>query len=296
MRHFDLALLRTFTAVAERGSMTSAALLLNLTQGAVSQQMARLEDMVGDQVFHRSSRGLVLSRTGEKLLFRARKLLAMNDDLVEDLAASDLSGTVRLGVCFDLMSAGVASIIRAYALLRPNVDIALVCASSASLERQIAAREVDIAVLQEIPEEARGEVLGVDRLVWVGAAEGGAYAKRPLPLSLVSSDCIFRQPVLAALSDHGTEWRSVFENGGYEATAATVRADLAVSAWLTSAIPLGLEPVADCSDLPGLPSFTISLFRADGALMPAARDLADQIRTSFGVRAHPIDGRLAKGI
>lgn len=209
----------------------------------------------------------------------------MNDDLLQELNADEFTGTVRLGVCFDLLSAGVASIIRDYSLVRPNVDIALVCASSATLERQIEDKELDVAVLQELPEKARGKVLGIDRLIWVGATAGGAYSRRPLPLSLVSTDCIFRQPVLEALANNGMEWRSVFENGGYEATAATVRADLAVSAWLNSAIPLGLEAVRNTSDLPELPSFTISLFQRDGTLPAIARDLADHIRGQFTPQA-----------
>jgi DNA-binding transcriptional LysR family regulator len=281
MRHIDLALLRTFVAVSERQSMTAAATALNFTQSAVSQQISRLEDMMGIQVFARSSRRLALTNAGEKLLFRARELLAINDDLLSDPDADGFSGIVRLGVCFDLLSAGIATLIRDYSLLRPNVEVALVCASSASLERQIAEKDLDIAVLQEMPEKARGSVLGIDQLVWAGAAAGGAFAKRPLPLSLVSVDCIFRQPVLEALANEGVEWRSVFENGGYEATAATVQADLAVSAWLTSAIPLGLEAVQDCENLPKLPSFTISLFKREGDLPSIALDLAEHIRTQF---------------
>lgn len=43
-RNLDLDLIRTFVAVAESGSMTVAANLLHMTQGAVSQQVKRLED------------------------------------------------------------------------------------------------------------------------------------------------------------------------------------------------------------------------------------------------------------
>lgn len=285
MRHFDLALLRTFVAIADRGSMTAAADALHLTQGAVSQQVARLEAMVGAKTFLRTHPGLRLTTTGEKLLFRARKLLAENDDLIRDLVAEEASGTIRLGVCYDLMSGGMADIIRGFCVARPNIDIVLTSASSAVLDLQIGDGRLDFAVLQEYPDTARGEVVALDRLVWVGAPSGGAQAKRPLPLSLVSADCIFRQPVLEALTSAGVAWRTVFENGGYEATTATVRADLAVSAWLSSAIPLGLEALPHPDDLPPLPMFTISLRQGDGEISEAGRDLARQIRRGFGLRA-----------
>ncbi len=41
-----------------------------------------------------------------------------------------------------------------------------------------------------------------------------------------------RPSVFAALRDNGMRWRTVFENGNIEATTATVRTDLAVTAWL----------------------------------------------------------------
>jgi DNA-binding transcriptional LysR family regulator len=59
--NIDTALLRAFLAVAETGGMTSAARLLNLTQAAVSQQVKRLEDAFGRQLFERDRRGLRLT-------------------------------------------------------------------------------------------------------------------------------------------------------------------------------------------------------------------------------------------
>ena len=47
IRNLDTALIRTFVTVAEKASMTAAANALNLTQGAVSQQVKRLEDVLG---------------------------------------------------------------------------------------------------------------------------------------------------------------------------------------------------------------------------------------------------------
>ena len=69
--NIDTALLRAFVAAAETGGMTSAARLVNLTQAAVSQQVKRLEDTFGRQLFERDRRGLRLTPSGERLLVRA---------------------------------------------------------------------------------------------------------------------------------------------------------------------------------------------------------------------------------
>lgn len=50
-RNFDISLIRTFAAVADHGSMTIAANTLHMTQGAVSQQIKRLEDALGCALF-----------------------------------------------------------------------------------------------------------------------------------------------------------------------------------------------------------------------------------------------------
>jgi DNA-binding transcriptional LysR family regulator len=72
-RNLDLDLIRSFVTVAECGSMTIAANLLHMTQGAVSQQVKRLEALLGCLLFVRKARKLELSRQGEQFLPSARR-------------------------------------------------------------------------------------------------------------------------------------------------------------------------------------------------------------------------------
>ena len=83
--------------------MTSAARLVNLTQAAVSQQVKRLEETFGRQLFERDRRGLRLTPSGERLLVRARRLLALNDEVWALMTAPDFTGEVRLGVPHDVV-------------------------------------------------------------------------------------------------------------------------------------------------------------------------------------------------
>ena len=70
MKQQDLAidLLRAFTTVAETGSFTAAGDILGRTQSAISQQIRKLEDIVGKILFNRTSRAVLLSTDGELLL------------------------------------------------------------------------------------------------------------------------------------------------------------------------------------------------------------------------------------
>ena len=75
-RDIDVGLLRAFTAVIETGSVTGAARLLNRTQAAVSLQIKRLEDQLGVELFLREHRRLRLTKSGERMLAGALRLLA----------------------------------------------------------------------------------------------------------------------------------------------------------------------------------------------------------------------------
>ena len=81
IRNIDVSLARAFVATAETGSMTAAAHLLNLTQGAISQQVKRLEELFGKQLFDRDHRTLTLTATGDRFLLHARRLISMNDEI-----------------------------------------------------------------------------------------------------------------------------------------------------------------------------------------------------------------------
>ncbi len=96
--NLDTGLVRTFVAVADKASMTAAANALHLTQGAVSQQVKRLEKTLGYSLFERGRRGLRLTSPGERLFSQARKLLALDDEIWAEMTAAAVGGQVRLGV------------------------------------------------------------------------------------------------------------------------------------------------------------------------------------------------------
>ncbi|MBV8653582.1 MAG: LysR family transcriptional regulator, partial [Alphaproteobacteria bacterium] len=125
---------------------------------------------------------------------------------------------------------------------------------------------------------SRGECLAVDRLVWVGAKAGTAHLRTPLPVSMVAETCAFRPTVLQALGERNLTWRTMFESGSIDATAATVRSDLAVTAWLASTVPADLDILPTDARLPELPPFTVNLHMRNGDASPAATELARRIR------------------
>ncbi|MFC0399124.1 LysR family transcriptional regulator [Paraburkholderia rhizosphaerae] len=292
-RNFDLDLIRTFVAVADSGSMTVAANLLHMTQGAVSQQVKRLEEVLDCPLFVRKTRRLELSRQGEQFLVNARKLLQLNDETWADMTGQSLRGALRVGVPYDLVTP-LAPAMKAFAETHPHVDISLVCAASPELGKAVDSGQVDVSLIEYVASEAEGDVIRIEPLVWVQGRGSDAWRKRPLPLSMVDERCAFRPVVLGALADEGIAWRTVFESSNIEATAATVRAGLAITAWLVSTVPADLESLApEATGLPALPSFAICL-RLPATVQPAAREFARLVVESMSNAAGTTRVRVVK--
>ncbi len=72
----DLRQLRYFTAIVEQGSFSKAATKLRVAQPALSQHLRHMEDELGVALLHRGTRGVLPTEAGERLLLRARAILA----------------------------------------------------------------------------------------------------------------------------------------------------------------------------------------------------------------------------
>lgn len=283
-RNLDVGLLRTLIAVADYGSMSTAAGRLHMTQGAVSQRIKRLETATGQVLMQRDQLGTRLTPAGERLLASARQLVDLNDAILATLTPA-LSGRVRLGVPHDLIGTHLPPMLHHFAQRHPDIDVALVAGSSNELQRAWETHKVDLALIEEPVGEGTGEQLSLEQPVWVGAAGGKAWSRRPLPVCLVSDTCVFRQPVDAALRQAGIAARTVIDYASMEATTATVQADLAVSAWLTSTVPATLDILGHDSGLPPLPPYAITLLAGDA---PATLAMAACLRQMYARRTNQL--------
>ena len=90
--NFDLRSLQIFAVAAERGGMTQCARALDMTQSGVSQTIAKLEEIVGSDLFDRTKRPIGLTLAGRALLLRAHKIL---DDVQNAYVETAQSGQSR---------------------------------------------------------------------------------------------------------------------------------------------------------------------------------------------------------
>jgi DNA-binding transcriptional LysR family regulator len=283
-RNLDPTLLRAFIAVAETGGMTKAGRLLNLTQAAVSQQIKRLEELLGQRLFERDRREAVLTDGGDRLFPYARRVLELNDEVWGLMTSPDFQGEVKLGVPHDIVRPFTPPILRSFRQSWPKVRVLLICQTSRLLLTMLERGEIDMTLTTERHPGPHGEVLQSERLVWAGARGGCAHRRRPLPVSLGAPDCAFRRAAMDALAKAKIDWTVVCEDGNMVALYATLEADLSVSPILLSTLPEGLEPVPKEAALPELPNFAVNLYLPPAGANEVALELARHIRRQFATR------------
>jgi DNA-binding transcriptional LysR family regulator len=283
LRDIDIGLLRAFIAVAETGRMTTAARVVNLSQGAVSQQIKRLESIFEERLFERRADGAALTRAGERLMVGAHRLVALNDELMNEMRGADFAGEVRLGVPHDIVGMLMPPILRAFRQAHPNVLVTLVSDTTKSLRTDLRDGKIDLALMTERERGTRQQHLLSDRLVWVGAKGGEAWLRRPLSVALGDENCGFRSSAIEALTRAQIVWRPICQVGSLEPVFATLEADVAIAPFLSRTVPDRLAVLNDAG-LPALPVFHINLWLPATGASPVASELARYIREGFRKR------------
>ncbi|KQR83396.1 LysR family transcriptional regulator [Burkholderia sp. Leaf177] len=142
----DLTLLRAFVTVAREGNLTRAAVLLHVSQPAVSLQIKNLQEALGVTVFVRTSHGLVLTRDGETLLPHAERALNAAGEVRRVAAAlrHEIGGRLTIGTILDPEFLRLGGFLRALVETYPRIETALRHGMSGWVLERLKARDLDV--------------------------------------------------------------------------------------------------------------------------------------------------------
>jgi DNA-binding transcriptional LysR family regulator len=269
IRNIDLGALRSFVAVAEVGGITRAAGRLNLTQSAVSMQLKRLEELLGQSLLDRTGRGVTLTPQGEQLLSYGRRILELNDEAVARMRDDAFSGEIALGVPHDIVYPHIPGVLKRFAREFPRVRVTLDSSYTRHLKARFAEGRIDLILTTEDRLDPGGETLLSAGLVWVGGQGGTAWRHRPIRLAF-EHVCMFRTATIAALDAAGIPWQMAVNSDNTRSIEAAVSADLACHVALETNLPPYMEAIRHGGALPDLPAMRINLYTAERGRAPVA--------------------------
>ena len=114
MPTLDLSVMRTLMAVVETGSFARAARRVGRSKSAVSLQMKRLEEQLGEPVFLRTGKRMALTQAGTTLLGYAQRLLDLNDEALSATSGASLNGSVTLAVPHDVAETWLPAVVEGF--------------------------------------------------------------------------------------------------------------------------------------------------------------------------------------
>jgi DNA-binding transcriptional LysR family regulator len=284
-----------FAAVAETGGMGRAAARLNTVQSNVTGRIRALEQAMRVPLFHRGSRGVTLTRAGERLLpyaIQVGRLLAEAHHAV--LAEGEPRGPLRIGAMETTAALRLPGPLADFAGRHPEVDIELETGPTEwligrvldrSLEGAFVAGPVVQAALTAIPVLTEDLVLVAPPSV-SGLADllDGLARAREAKVLVFRAGCSYRRRLEAFLADRGLVHVRRMEFGTLDGILGCVAAGMGVTL-----IPrVVAEPArrAGRVSVHGLPdgagrAETVLVHRGDGQPSVAFARFAEQVRTAF---------------
>ncbi len=289
VRNIPTDLMRSFVKAIDGGSFTRAAEMVGRTQSAISLQIKRLEEMVGVRLFQRDAHNLQLTAQGLTFAQYARRMLALNDEVLALMQSPDVSGRVRLGAPSEYTDSLLPHLLSRFAQSHPNVLLEVTNDLSKNLLARQKSGEFDIVIaLHDHDEPSDGMPIFSEPLIWFSSIDHTRYIQNPLPLVLAPSPCIYRQRILRQLNRESKPNKVAYLSSSYSAILAGVRAGLGVTAMAQSTVPEGVQILGPESGLALLGTLEVRLHRLTAAKANEAIDyLETYISEQFGRAPKP---------
>lgn len=245
----ELRQLRYFVRVVELGSMSRAALDLDLVQSALSQQISRLEGELSTRLLQRTSKGTVPTEAGIAFFHEAQLTLRHADQAVRAAQQARLSGAVSIGLSPTIASVLGLPLVQALRERYPAVRLHMVSALSGHLASLLNARQLDMAILfdaqgarrwslQPLLEERLFLIQSRHKPVAACGSTTPLAALEQVPLILPSCSHGLRNAIVTSAKQSGVQLDIALEVDGLPLLMDAVKAGIGATVQPWSAVKL----------------------------------------------------------
>lgn len=146
--------LRYFLKVAEYGSFTRAAGVLRVSQPALSRSIQKLEEELGQPMFERQTRRLVLTEAGDLLQARAKQILTLMEDTRAEITDDGQTGRIRVAAIPTIAPYFLPQILQHFGRSFPKATVIVQEDTTDNLMRALTDGAIDVAIVA-LPVEAK---------------------------------------------------------------------------------------------------------------------------------------------
>lgn len=233
----DTRQLHAFCEVVERKSFSLAAEKLGVTQPAVSLQVRSLEKRLGTQLLDRSGRRVEPTESGLKLYRSAQRLLALEEEIVNELAeeaTGELDGIFEIGASTGPGGVVLSQLLCQFAEVHPALHIALSVFDTQTVIERVADRTLQLGVVGAAPRHRGVEYEPFFRdTVVLACPPGHRFANRTVSLDELKNEQLI-------LMQEGAGVRQLIEDelrrAGTRLRDLNVRLELGLQESVTSAV------------------------------------------------------------
>ncbi|STX81296.1 transcriptional regulator [Legionella busanensis] len=165
----DTVTLQCFLALADTGSFTKAAERVGRTQSAVSQQIAKLENIIEKPLINRG-RNLSLTTDGEIFLSYAKRIYELHRESLDRFKEPELQGEIRFGLPEDFASMILSDVLIEFSRLHPRVILNVECDLTLNLIENFRQNKFDLILVKATPnnEMTDGVKVWSEPVEWIG--------------------------------------------------------------------------------------------------------------------------------
>jgi DNA-binding transcriptional LysR family regulator len=288
MTNIPTDLLRTLVAVVDLRSFTKAAQSLGVTQPAVSAQIKRLQGLLGSDLLDKSAPGVSLTSAGELVVNYARRLLSINDQILDIAGPRPAAKTVRIGATGDFTAAGIALGLNCSRARRPGLRFEVYCTNIDMLLRDLREGDADLGVwVSATGPEIDTRHYWTEPVVWVRGASTRIDPDRPVPLVSYGEECLFTRNAITALGQAGRECELSFIGSSLLGLSAAVAAGFGVMALPRGRADIPGIAVWDDAPLPKLPDIFCGIYVRAGVDGDEREQIAETIAAALRPDSSP---------
>ncbi|SAK60720.1 LysR family transcriptional regulator [Caballeronia glebae] len=274
---FDLDLLKAIVMVADCGTFTAASARLHSTQSTISQKVRRLEEMAGHKLLERGSRDVRPTDAGETLLAYARRMLALNDEMIEALSGANVGVTVRLGLPEDFVGGLTTHMLAAFNRKHPQVKLEVTSGLCRDVSNSYDRGDLDLILVKQRRNSREAVATWPEQLRWIDSAENPSIQLDPIPLVAFPPRGLYRDDMTNAIESIGRRWRLSFISSSLSGIQAAVADGLGISLLPARAVSPDHVVLTTKSGLPAIETMDIALLHrptADAVVKELARALS----------------------